>query len=166
MKDKRRSEFSQYLMEEGYALFCSKSENARKGIINRLYHQIRVELGWEAMAQDRWREISPEAVYELIKDSGRNTIAMQCFKSLMSRIAITPDGQRVSTAHMRVRYAVWGEHDPTIPLAVARGHKVMQAANPTVAMAAAKGGSSTKEDHVLHLPKGEQLRVAKRPTTK
>jgi hypothetical protein len=166
MKDKRRSEFSQYLMEEGYALFCSKSENARKGIINRLYHQIRLELGWESMPQERWREVSPESVYELIRESGRSTVAMQCFKALMSRISITPEGQRVSTVHMRVRYAVWGEHDPTIPLAIARGHKVMQSENPTVAMAAARGGSSTKEDHILHLPTGEQLHIAKRPTTK
>lgn len=166
MKDKRRSEFSQYLAEEGYALFCSKSENARKGIINRLYHQIRLDLGWESVPQERWRLIPPESVYELIRESGRSTVAMQCFKSLFSRIAITAEGQRVSTAHMRVRYAVWGEHDSKIPLAIARGHKVMQFENPTVAMAAARGGSSTKEDHILHLPKGEQLHIAKRPTTK
>jgi hypothetical protein len=166
MRDKRVSEFSQYLGDDGLAKILKKSVRARQGLINRLLHQLRIELGWESVDQKVWRELDPEGIFELIRSSGRDTVAMQCFKNVYKHTHLNADGQRLGSAYLQQRYAVWGEHDPKYVVAHARKGRVLHSDSTVSAMAAAKGSRSVIQDHVINSPKGEKIRVKKRPTTK
>ncbi len=166
MKDKRVSEFSQYLGEDGMAKILAKSVRARQGLINRLLHQIRIELGWENVDQQVWRKLDPESIFELIRSSSRDTVAMQCFKNVFRRTHLNPDGHRLGSAYLRQRYAVWGEHDPKAIVAHARKGNVLHSDSTTAAMAAVKGSRSADPGHVINSPKGEKIVIKKRPSTK
>lgn len=177
MRDKRRSEFSQYISDDGMKKFAGKSVNARNGIIHRLYFQLRKELGWECVDKETWKQVDPEVIWDMIRSSSKDTVAMRAFKGLFgSRLTIQGitlrghyksfkayDGHKIQG--VEVPYGAKSPKDVGVEVvALGRGSNILQSDSVYAAQCLAFALRSNGF-HNLSKP-GRKLKIRKRPSTK
>jgi hypothetical protein len=177
MKDKRRSEFSQYLSEDGLKKFAAKSVRARQGIINRLFFQLRKELGWECIDKVKWQGVDPEVIWVMIRSSKKDTVAMRAFKGLfgnhLGMNGITLRGHYKSfkaydghkTQGVEVPFEAHKPKTLSIEVtALGRGSNILSSDSIYAAQCLAFALRSNGF-HTLNKP-GRKFKVRKRPSTK
>ena len=177
MRDKRRSEFSQYISEDGLKKFSAKSVRDRQGIIHRLFFQLRKELGWECIDKVKWQGVDSEVIWLMIRSSKKDTVAMQCFKGLfggrlgMNGItlrghykAFTPyKGHK--TQGVEVPFEAHKPKDLGIEVAaLGRGSRILESDSIYAAQCLA---FALRSNGFYNLSKpGRKFKVRKRPSTK
>lgn len=191
--DKRRSEFSYYLGSEGAALFASRSENARRGILTRLANELAKVVATELVSNERFAtdlktelgsnfgksflfdtkspQFSWVGVAEIVEMLQASPVSVQLFKSLIARNLIRRDGQRRYMNSVPYRA---GSQEKSTGLEV-RGLIRVKGDNPIalqskstfVTIVGSKGASSVAtRTGVLHLPSGGGRKITARPKTK